>query len=196
MILLRRPDESWLANLLQVESTAPFSYSEVGATCGKIPSRYNVDRTEAILGRGDRTFELAKRAIREGGPFHLPWIHIHAHGPPSKGVLAAVVVHFGGIWWVNVSRVIYTINEPNRFGFTYGTLPLHALTGEELFLVERSSKSGEITYRILAFSRPNHPLSFLGYPFTRAFQRRFGLGSIQAMRSVKSDECGSKFLER
>ena len=184
MILLRYPDETWLANLLQAESTTPFSYSEVEATRGQIPPRYNVDRSEAILGIGDRTFELAKRAIRVWTPFHLSWLRIHAQGPPNKGILAAVVVHLGGLWWVNVSRVIYTIDEPDCFGFAYGTLRLHALTGEELFLVERSPHSGEVTYRILAFSRPRHPLARLGYPFSRVAQRRFRVGSAQAMQAT------------
>ena len=182
MILLQYPDETWLANLLEAESTTPFTYLDVGATRGQMPSRYNVDRAEALLGIGDRTFDLAKRAIREWRPFHLPWIRIYAQAPPSKGILAAVAVHLAGLWWVNVSRVIYTIDEPNRFGFAYGTLRFHALKGEELFVVERSPDSGEVTYRILAFSRPRHPLVRLGYPLSRAVQRRFRVGSVEAMR--------------
>ncbi len=184
MLLWRYPNETWLANLLEAELTTPFTYSEVGATRGRMPSGYNVDCTEALLGVGDRTFELAKRAIGEWTPFHLPWVRVYAQGPPSKGCLAAVVAHLAGLWWVNISRVIYTIDEPNRFGFAYGTLRFHALTGEELFIVERSPDSEEVMYRILAFSRPRHLLVRLGYPLSRAVQRRFRAGSVEAMRAV------------
>ena len=59
---------------------------------------------------------------------------------------------------------------------------MHAETGEESFLVERCPESGAVTYRILAFSRPRHPLARIGYPFARAAQRRFRKGSIEALR--------------
>ncbi|NEP19849.1 MAG: DUF1990 domain-containing protein [Leptolyngbya sp. SIO4C1] len=123
-------------------------------------------------------------AIQAWVPFRVPWLHFYAQGPLSAGILVAIVVRRVGLWWVNLNRVVYTIDEPHRFGFAYGTLGLHALSGEELFLVERSPQSGEVTYRILAFSRPRHLLTRLGYPLTRAAQRRFGVDSSQAMQSA------------
>ncbi|GAA4732513.1 hypothetical protein GCM10023350_14890 [Nocardioides endophyticus] len=34
-------------------------------------------------------------------------------------------------------RVVYVVDEPERAGFAYGTLPGHPETGEELFLLSR-----------------------------------------------------------
>jgi uncharacterized protein (UPF0548 family) len=127
---------------------------------------------------------LAKQALLDWGPFRVSWIRVFAQAAPEKGVLVAVVVHVAGLWWRNISRVIYRIDEPNVFGFAYGTLPPHAETGEELFLVEQSPITGEVTYRILAFSRPRHLLTRLGYPLARATQRRFGRDSIAAMQRL------------
>ena len=184
MIATRLPGPVELRTLFDGPAKARFSYAEVGATRGEIPKGYNVDRYTAVLGRGDAVFESAKRAVRGWVPFHMPWIHLFPQAEPKQGVMIAVVARIVGLWWTNVSRVIYTIDEPDRFGFAYGTLPFHAETGEELFLVERPRESDEVIYRILAFSKARHLLARLGYPMSRAAQRRFGAGSIKAMRGA------------
>jgi uncharacterized protein (UPF0548 family) len=68
-----------------------------------------------------------------------------------------------------------------RFGFAYGTLPGHAESGEERFLVEWDRTGDAVRYDVLAFSRPRHPLARLGYPLTRRAQRRFARDSAAAM---------------
>lgn len=204
MISILFPSADRIDALFGELAVAEYSYPDVGATrgailrecrdtekCGEVEKdrileKYNVDRYSAILGNGDAVFESAKNAIRDWKPFHLPWIRVVAPSEPAPGVLVAVVVRIVGLWWTNVSRVLYTVDDANSFGFAYGTLPIHAETGEELFMVERSAESGDVTYRILAFSRPRHPLARLGYPLSRAAQRRFGAGSIEAMKNVTS----------
>ncbi|MBA3389133.1 MAG: DUF1990 domain-containing protein [Actinomycetota bacterium] len=68
-----------------------------------------------------------------------------------------------------------------RFGFAYGTLPGHSEKGEELFSIEWDREEGSVHYAVFAFSRPNHPLAWLGYPFTRMLQKRFIRDSQRAM---------------
>lgn len=171
-----------MSNLVRRVARSPYSYHEVGATRGEIPEGYNVDRYSTVLGRGDAVFESAKDAIRAWVPFRLPWIRTFPQAEPGNDVAVAVVVHLVGLWWINISRVIYTIDEPDRFGFVYGTLRYHAEMGEEQFLVRRDPVSGDVTYSILAFSKPRHFLARLGYPLARAAQRRFGAQSLEAMR--------------
>ncbi len=178
------PDSEQIVALLEELREAPFSYREVGATRAipeVLPDGYDIDRTEVVLGRGAAVWEAAKAAIADWAPFHLPWIRVQAERAPAPGVLAAVMVKILGVWWTNVSRVVYTVDEPHRFGFAYGTLAHHAETGEERFLVEHAPETGEVTYRILAFSRPRHPLARPGYPLVRAAQKRFGVGSRAAL---------------
>ena len=74
-----------------------------------------------------------------------------------------------------------------RFGFAYGTLPEHAESGEERFLIEWDRAGGGVWYDILAFSRPRHILTRLGYPFARAMQKRFGQQSAAAMKAIVVD---------
>lgn len=49
-------------------------------------------------------------------------------------------------------RVIYVIDEPERSGFAYGTLPGHPESGEELFLLQWH-EDGQIAFTITAFSK-------------------------------------------
>ena len=63
-------------------------------------------------------------------------------------------------------RVVYVINEPDRVGFAYGTLPGHPECGEELFLLERDD-AGRVTFTVSAFSKPATLLARAGGRLTR-----------------------------
>ena len=70
------------------------------------------------------------------------------------------------------ARVVYVIDEPQRKGFAYGTLPGHPERGEEAFIVEyRNDDSVWLTIR--AFSRPASWVIWAGYPFARLMQAIF-----------------------
>jgi uncharacterized protein (UPF0548 family) len=95
-----------------------------------------------------------------------------------------MISRVGGCWWLNCGRIIYVVDEAapvSRYGFAYGTLPGHVERGEERFLIEWDQATGEVCYDILAFSRPNHPLVKLAYPWARRCQKRFGRESAASM---------------
>jgi uncharacterized protein (UPF0548 family) len=94
-----------------------------------------------------------------------------------------------GIWSLNAARIVYTFDEPHRFGFAYGTLNDHVECGEERFSVELNPDSGEICYDLYSFSRPRHPLARIGYPYARYLQKQFVADSKEAMvRAVKNSD--------
>jgi uncharacterized protein (UPF0548 family) len=66
-------------------------------------------------------------------------------------------------------RVVEVIDEPDRKGFAYGTLPGHPESGEERFVLERQP-DGCIRFTISAVSRHATLLARLGGPVSRAFQ--------------------------
>ena len=75
-----------------------------------------------------------------------------------------------------------------KYGFAYGTLPEHGERGEERFTVEWNHEDNSVWYDILAISRPGF-WATLGYPVTRAMQKRFAKDSLASMqRQVMSDE--------
>lgn len=188
MIALREPGGRAVRALVDSIAGDPYTYPHVGATRGELPPDYAVDRNATRVGRGKDDFERAKAAIADWVPFRMPWIRVHAQGPPGERIAVAVVARVLGLWWTNVSRVVYTIDEPARYGFAYGTLGHHAESGEERFLVSRDLDSDEVTYSILAFSRPRHPLARLGGPLARTAQRRFAADSLEAMRRAVRGE--------
>ncbi len=69
-------------------------------------------------------------------------------------------------------RVVYVIDEPDRKGFAYGTLPGHPERGEEAFVVERRSDDS-VWLVIRAFSRPSNAFFWAAYPALRIMQAIF-----------------------
>ncbi|MEO6941858.1 MAG: DUF1990 domain-containing protein [Terrimesophilobacter sp.] len=79
------------------------------------------------------------------------------------------------LWFFRLSapcRVIYVIDEPNRKGFAYGTLPGHPESGEESFIVDRTD-DGSVWLTIRAFSRPSSWQWWAVYPVLRLVQAMF-----------------------
>ncbi len=183
MFLRLKPDRATLERLLAVCQTDAFSYSAMGGTQGGAPEGYNVDHNRLLIGHGQKQFKAARAAIDDWKMFDLDWIELFPNRPPLQaGSAVAVVVHHLGFWSVNISRVIYVIDEESRYGFAYGTLPCHSEEGEERFLVEHDKATDEVWYDLYALSKPRHPLARIGYPIARHLQKRFARESLAAMK--------------
>ena len=186
MFLLGKPSKPEIERFVESQRNLPFSYAEVGATENDAPPKgYVVDRYRVKLGEGEEAYGRARNALRSWRQFDLGWVSLQPVGAPIEvGTTVAVLASHIGFWSLNSARIIYLVEEGGdveRFGFAYGTLPGHAERGEERFLVEHDRRSGAVSYDVFAFSRPNQPLAWLGYPFARALQRRFARDSKGAM---------------
>jgi uncharacterized protein (UPF0548 family) len=84
-------------------------------------------------------------------------------------------------------RVVYRIDEPNRRGFAYGTLPGHPERGEEAFVVT-VTEAGEVRFRVRAFSRPASLLARAGGPVGRRVQRYMTDRYVDALRRLAREE--------
>lgn len=187
MLRILRPGPELVENFLAGQRAQPYTYEPAGCTRDERPPEgYAVDHNRQPLGTGAATFERAKQAVRSWRMFPAPWTAIEpVHAPIETGTTVAVHVRILGLWWLNAARIVYTIDEPRRFGFAYGTLPRHAEAGEERFLVERLDDD-TVWYDVLAYSRPRHPLARAGYPMTRRYQKRFGTESKASMAAFVS----------
>ena len=185
MFLLSKPDPGYVRRFLEKQKTAGFSYPEPGATKITPPAGYNVDHNRILLGRGPEAFLAAKLAVRSWKMFDLLWVQLcWPDAPIEPGSVVAILVSHFGFWSLSAARIVYTIDEPGpveKFGFAYGTLGDHVESGEERFSVEFRHESGEVWYDLLAFSKPNHIMAKLGYPVSRMLQKRFAVGSLNAM---------------
>lgn len=182
MFLLGTPSEVRVEGFLAAQSELPFSYPDVGASRERPPAGYTVDSYRVPLGRGERTFELGKRALQSWRMFDLGWTEVlPREAPIEPGTTVAVLARHLGFVSLNAARIVYVDREEDRYGFAYGTLPGHAARGEERFGIVRDPSDGSVYHEVLAFSRPRHPLSYVGYPVTRLLQRRFARDSRRAM---------------
>ena len=188
MFLLRKPDDRRLRQIMNEYQDVQPSYSEVGRTRGQLPQGYQIDHHRVQLGVGRETFERARRAFVEWQMFQLNWLEsCWPQQPLEEGVLVGTLARVFSLWAVNVCRVVYVVEESGdieKFGFAYGTLPGHVECGEERFTAEWHRDDDSVWYDILAFSKPGHILTRLGYPLVRRLQKRFAVDSMQAM--VKS----------
>ncbi len=183
---LARPARKRIERFLDEQRALPFSYTAVGATLATPPPGFALDHHRARLGSGRACFERACAALRAWRMFDLGWVDVgDREAPIEPGTCVAVLARFAGVWSMNACRIVQVL-EPRggveRFGFSYGTLPGHVERGEERFTIELDARTGDVTYDILAFSRP-HPLwARAATPFIRRLQRRFARDSISAMR--------------
>lgn len=176
MFTVRRPDRDMLARWLAEQEAAPLVRGPLDG--------HTVDHHRVVLGRGRDVFRRAAAALRRWEMFHLGWVDLVPPSAPQRvGTTVAVVVRHLGFWSLNPSRIVECIDEPERAGFVYRTLPDHAVDGEEQFLVAREPDD-RVVYDLMAHSRPRHLLARLGSPVARVIQRRFARDSMRAMRAA------------
>jgi uncharacterized protein (UPF0548 family) len=180
---LTRPSVDDVRAHIAAQRDLPLSYADTGATRDeRCPSGFQDDHDRVLLGHGEPVFVRACQAIRDWKMFPAPLAWIEPLPLPiSEGEIAGVVIH-AGMWWLNAARIVYVIDEARRFGFAYGTLPGHAESGEERFLVEWLADD-TVWYDLRAFSRPRYWMARAGKPVVRLLQRRFRRLSCAAMRS-------------
>ncbi len=145
----------------------PLTYTEVGATAGAMPDGYRHLRKSSVIGGGRERFEEAAAQGMRWGMLRGAGLRVTATSEVAE-VGSEVLVHLGPV--VAPCRVVYVVDEPDRSGFAYGTLPGHPESGEELFLV-RYGPNGDVIAEVSAFSRHATWWSRLGAPLTLLVQR-------------------------
>jgi len=173
---LIRPSAGALGDLVLGQAACELTYREVGASAGTMPLGYRHDRWEIDLGAFD---EDTFRRLAAG-------FTIAPGGPITAGLTFALVVPLPVGYVTGVGRVICVTDQPEDYGFVYGTLPAHPEQGEEAFHVARHG--GRLVLTVIAFSRPRHPAARLGGPLTRALQLRANRSYLRAMRRAAAPE--------
>lgn len=146
----------------------PLTYSEVGATAGPLPAGYHHVQKSDVIGRGRRRFEEAGDEGMRWGMLRGAGLRVEATSEVAA-VGSEVIVHLGPVQ--APCRVVYVVDEADRRGFAYGTLPGHAESGEERFVVRYDPATDEVYAEVVAFSRHATWWSRLGSPVTSLAQR-------------------------
>lgn len=180
---LRRPGEQELRTYLQALAETPFSYSEVGSSRGDFPAAYKHSFDRFYLGQGEAVWKTACALVRRWQMFPPQWTLVYPAAPPVEGAVVSVCFRQFGLWWKNACRVVYCEDQPQHFGFAYGTLSTHVGSGEEYFGVERDDK-GKCWFVIKAFSLPQYWGARLLPFYMRRKQRDFIGQAGQRMQTL------------
>ena len=165
---LTRPSTSDLRALAERGATDPLTYEPVGISAmSPPPPEFRLDRWSRTLPVG--AFDRATEAIRTWQVHRGAGIVVEAAGPPAVGSVVAMAAPLPLGYIELVCRVVEVVDQPDRFGFTYGTLSVHAERGEESFTVHRRPDDS-ITFDIVAASRPRHVLARMFPPVARRLQ--------------------------
>ena len=168
----------------------PFSYSEVGATRSTPPAGYRINHMRALLGKGEEVHARAVSALLSWRLLTVAGLEIFPSQPPIEpqtnvALLSRHFARLGGLWSLDFCRVIYILEAQSehggairRTGFAYGTLPGHAVRGEEIFSIEWHVATNEVWYDIFSFSLPANVLIRLAGPFLRTAQKQFASASL------------------
>jgi uncharacterized protein (UPF0548 family) len=136
----------------------------------------------AHIGAGDETWTTAASAVMRWGVKTRSGFSVD--GPPNRVVRDeeyCLRLRIGPLRLREPVRVVAVVEEPDRVGFAYGTLPGHPVRGEEAFIVERRGEEVHLTIRSVTAPgqgrwRPLFPLIAL---LQRFFRRRY----VRALRA-------------
>lgn len=155
-----------------------------------MPAGYRHDEHGIPLGAGPATFERAVQGLRQWEAHRGAGLTVWPDAPPlAEGTNVLVVLPLPLVSAVAACRIVYVVDEPEAFGFAYGTLPSHPEQGEEAFVVRRRTR-GEVDFAIRAFSRPRDPLVRLGGPVARQIQLSTTRRYLAALKRFVSDSAG------
>jgi uncharacterized protein (UPF0548 family) len=185
MFLLTKPNRERIRQFLSSQKDQPFSYLDADIAARESPRGYTFDHNRIKLGEGADAFRRAVEALERWEMFNIGWLQLcWPDAPIQIGTMVAVLADLRCVWSLNACRIARVFDEQEdvrRYGFVYGTLPDHVERGQETFTVEWNRVDDSVWYALAAYSQPNQLLAKLGYPVTRALQKRFARDSMQAM---------------
>jgi uncharacterized protein (UPF0548 family) len=157
------------------------TYAEVGATqYDPLPDDYHHLRYRTQVGAGAEAFATAGEAVVTFAMHRATGARIRTDAARARPGVRLTV----GLGPLNAPcEVVYTIEEPDRTGFGYGTRPGHPERGEEAFVVERDA-AGRVWFSVTAFSRPARWFAAAGGPVTVMFQHLYARYCGQTLKRL------------
>ena len=146
------------------------TYPEVGATAAELPEGYQHLHAARVVGTGRELFEQCAETVLSWGVQRGAGLAVVPGDRVEVGSEHRVGLGVGPLRLWAPCRVVYVVDEPDRKGFAYGTLPGHPESGEESFVVSLH-EDGTVQFDVTAFSRPATWFARLGGPVTRLVQR-------------------------
>ena len=96
-----------------------------------------------------------------------------------RGTTLLVVAPFGPFEMAVPNRIVHVTDEPERFGFAYGSLEGHAEGGEELFLAEQIGP-GSLLLSVTVHAAPHSTAARLVGPLVLLLSREAAVRYLRA----------------
>jgi uncharacterized protein (UPF0548 family) len=156
------------------------SYPEVGATRdGPLPPGYDHVTRHARLGSSD-VFDRAAEALRCWEPQRGAGLRLRKDAETvAVGVRFASGLGVGPLRLWAPCEIVWVVDEPQRYGFGFGSLRGHPEIGEEGFLL--SVADGAVWFDVRAFSRPGPWWVKPGKPIASRIQQAVTDRYVRAM---------------
>lgn len=166
-------------------AAADLTYPDAGVSRDRhSPPGYATVQRDVVIGTERAAFERAADGLAGWDMHRRAGFGVTASAPrAAAGVTVVLTAGRRPVQLAIPCRVVYTVDEKNRRGFAYGTLPGHPVQGEEAFTVEMGD-TGDVRFRIWAFSRPASLLVRAGGPLTRLVQQYATGRYVTAMRDL------------
>jgi uncharacterized protein (UPF0548 family) len=138
------------------------TYAPVGATApARVawapPPRWRARESTVALGSGERRWAAASAAVLEWAVKTRSGFEVEAtDGGPlrvAEGRDFRLIARVGPLRVREPVRVVAVVERPDRYGFAYGTLPGHPVSGEEAFIVSRDD-AGDVRLTLRSMTRP------------------------------------------
>ena len=136
-----------------------------GLRAGRLAYGFAHDHSRTLVGQGDDAFAAAKRAFERWAMFDLDWVSVS--NPKAlivPGQMVAAEARTLGLWSLNLSRIANVLDTDDLFGFIYAATQMHVEQGEERFLLEFDTATGDVWYELEAVSCPRHTWLVWVYP--------------------------------
>ena len=162
------------------------TYDHVGSTFGTEPADAPRRHESSVkVGVGEAAFLSARESLRSwrpqrslGATVMPPDVH------PDLDETVVLGFGVGPLRMLVPNRIVAVVDEPDRYGYAYGSLPGHPECGEEQFLVELLP-GGDVVLTIRVDAGPAHQLR-LFRPILTAVSRvaagRYQAAVINALR--------------
>ncbi|MGJ5758588.1 DUF1990 family protein [Streptomyces galbus] len=168
-----------------MSSTSPaFTYDAVGATrqgLADCPPGFRPMQVRTRIGEGEALFRRAAEAVLTWEMHRELGVGIDATAERADTGVDVTVTLAGMI--KAPCRVVWTVAEPRRAGWAYGTLTGHPECGEESFVVDRTG-DGTVWLTVTAFSRPAKWYAKAGGPATRGLQQAYARRCGKVLRRL------------
>jgi uncharacterized protein (UPF0548 family) len=162
---------------------AELTYVQVGQTAAALPPGYHHMCRSVVIGAGRAAFDTAADLLLSWAVHSRAGLRVAASRPTAEpGAVVMLGLRAGPVRIGAPCRVVYTVAEPRRRGFAYGTLAGHPESGEEAFVIAHEPDD-TVTFTITAFSRPAGAVALIAGPLGRWVQRRVTSRYLRALAS-------------